>query len=470
MKRLFHTLTLLFGAALTAFPLSITVTPGELADKIANLGSDVTELSLSGSLSAHDLDLLRDLPASVKTLNLQDVDIVAFTGNIDSYPGVTMFNANELPANLFMGSKLESLRLPKSAVKVGEGVCAGSSLREVIVPQGVEEIGDYAFYNCPELSDVRLSASLSKIGRMAFAKCSKLSSLDLSSTQVTTLPDGCMADCRSLLSLKLPSQLTELGSEVFAGTAVRRLEFKNLKKISAYALAGMPALESVAIYGSPEIERGTVADNPMLEEVTLSLTSIPELFAANSPSVNASSLLSHAEHVGHYALASSAVDSLILGSELRTIGKGALANASSLVYIDARDLGTNMPDVETNAFANLDCPSIVLHVQRGTADLWGAHPVWSNFMIDADSTSISGLPGKESDFSIRLVNGLLTIDAPAPISICKVWTLDGQTLLSAASETGHLECELRNTPTGAPIILTLKTQDGATHSVKLLAK
>ena len=54
---------------------------------------------------------------------------------------------------------------------------SGELVTELIIPQGVTSIGDYAFYNCENLTRVEIASSVTSIGRYAFQGCTSLSSL-----------------------------------------------------------------------------------------------------------------------------------------------------------------------------------------------------------------------------------------------------------------------------------------------------
>ena len=51
-------------------------------------------------------------------------------------------------------------------------------LKNVEVPNGVEEIGYRAFYNMP-IKSVKLPSSVKKIGKIAFAFCDNLTTVDM---------------------------------------------------------------------------------------------------------------------------------------------------------------------------------------------------------------------------------------------------------------------------------------------------
>ena len=60
-------------------------------------------------------------------------------------------------------------------VALGERVFEGASIAAVVLPEGMREIGWFAFYGCEQLVSVTLPASLSSIGYAVFDGCTRLS-------------------------------------------------------------------------------------------------------------------------------------------------------------------------------------------------------------------------------------------------------------------------------------------------------
>ncbi|MBQ3328784.1 MAG: leucine-rich repeat protein [Eggerthellaceae bacterium] len=90
------------------------------------------------------------------------------------------------------------------------------SMAHVDVPDGVTEIGDWAFEYCEALASVFIPGSVTRIGRWAFSDCSALASVDI--------PDGVMelgawafSDCTSLASASIPGSMTAIGEGAFMG-------------------------------------------------------------------------------------------------------------------------------------------------------------------------------------------------------------------------------------------------------------
>lgn len=81
----------------------------------------------------------------------------------------------------FYNSKLlSSVTIPESVKYIGNGAFEGcSSLSSVSIPNGVEYIGGSAFADCSLLSSVNISESVSYIGGYAFGKCFLLSSISI---------------------------------------------------------------------------------------------------------------------------------------------------------------------------------------------------------------------------------------------------------------------------------------------------
>ncbi len=92
-------------------------------------------------------------------------------------------------------------------------VPGGRKLAEYIVPDGVTEIGDFAFCNCSDLRSVRLPNGIRSIGDHAFSDCAELNSLELPDS-LTQIGDLAFTNC-PFTSLTLPENVTHLGERLF---------------------------------------------------------------------------------------------------------------------------------------------------------------------------------------------------------------------------------------------------------------
>ena len=92
----------------------------------------------------------------------------------------------------------------------------GEEVTNLVIPENVTSIGEYAFNGCCGLTGITLPNSLTSIGGYAFEGCSGL-------TGALTIPDGVTSiggyafeDCSGLIAITLPSALTTIESSTFS--------------------------------------------------------------------------------------------------------------------------------------------------------------------------------------------------------------------------------------------------------------
>jgi hypothetical protein len=117
------------------------------------------------------------------------------------------------------------------------GFSRNKYVKEVIVPDSVEEIEPYSFYKCKNLKKVTLGKGVTEIPLELFADCSKLEEVKMPS--VTYIGDCAFADCKSLKEIKLPSTVTEIASGAFYDSGLTKFNVgKNIKNIASNIFVG----------------------------------------------------------------------------------------------------------------------------------------------------------------------------------------------------------------------------------------
>ncbi len=94
-------------------------------------------------------------------------------------------------------------------------VSAKASVKTVTVSEGVENIGDFAFYGFSALESATLPSTVAVIGKSAFAFSGVLASVNLPDS-LTTIKESAFEGCSSLKSAFVPANVTELGAKAFA--------------------------------------------------------------------------------------------------------------------------------------------------------------------------------------------------------------------------------------------------------------
>lgn len=95
------------------------------------------------------------------------------------------------------------------------------NLSEITIPESVTSIGDYAFYECSSLKKINIPSGVTTIGSYCFTRCIYLPSLVIPEG-VTSLNAGTFLGS-TISSLTLPSTLTTVGLTAFSGTTIGNL-------------------------------------------------------------------------------------------------------------------------------------------------------------------------------------------------------------------------------------------------------
>ena len=92
-------------------------------------------------------------------------------------------------------------------------------IKNVVIGNGITEIGEYAFYKLKSLVSVKMADSVTRIHDYAFYESKKLKTVKLSEN-LEYLDTGVFYKCSALAAIQLPASLKEIGSEVFVATGL----------------------------------------------------------------------------------------------------------------------------------------------------------------------------------------------------------------------------------------------------------
>ena len=110
----------------------------------------------------------------------------------------------------------------------------------IVVPEGVEKIGDYAFDQWRALREVSLPNTLTNISASAFAHCDYLTFKgNVLPESVNILGDSCFSGCSRLVLNKFPSRVTVIPNYCFYNcwNLTGYMDLSNVTKIGSWAFS-----------------------------------------------------------------------------------------------------------------------------------------------------------------------------------------------------------------------------------------
>ena len=223
---------------------------------------------------------------------------------------------------------------------------------DVVIPDGVTSIGDWAFYTCSSLTSVTIPESVTSIGNRAFEGCS-LETVNISdlrawckikygggafshayrlcmngkplqelviSGSVTSIGDSAFSDCSSLTSVTIPDGVTSIGNSAFWGcrslTSVTIPD--SVTSIGDKAFRGCSSLTSV-----------TIPD---------SVTSIGIYAFYGCSSLTSVTIPDSVTSIGSYAFnGCTKLTDVTIGSSVTSIGGSALYGCSNVRFIGSAE-------------------------------------------------------------------------------------------------------------------------------------
>ena len=144
-------------------------------------------------------------------------------------------------------NKLSDIIIPETVSRISDYAFYNcSSLTSITIPNSIKSIGNHAFYECASLKDISIPNSVTTLGQSVFENCISLKSAYVGNG-ITSLDNSTFISCSSLESVTLGGRIVHIGESVFSGcTALNEITLPaSVKSIGENAFASCTKLYDI---------------------------------------------------------------------------------------------------------------------------------------------------------------------------------------------------------------------------------
>jgi hypothetical protein len=233
-----------------------------------------------------------------------------------------------------------------------------TQITELTLPSSVSRIEDFAFSNCTNLKMVTLTDAVEYIGYYAFSQCSSLTTVNVKKTGVNKTGKGMIdgnafSECRKLKKLSIPDGISRIGIWAFGNcrSLTEVLLPEGLKYLDSLAFDYCSGLSKVEFKGTlEEIGYRVFNETPFLNQSKEDLVALQNVLLKYQGKQKKLTIPSDYTIIAPEAfLGNKTLTQLTLPNEIKRIGSSAFEECTNLAMI-------NMPassfEVGPSAFEN----------------------------------------------------------------------------------------------------------------------
>ena len=331
--------------------------------------SGLTSLTIPNSITS----IGNDAFSSCSSLNKVVVEDIAAWCNIsfDNISSNPLCYAHHLYSD--NDTETTNLIIPQGVTSIGNYAFYGcSGLTSVTIPNSVTSIGNYAFYGCSGLTSVTIPNSVTSIGSYAFQYCSGLTSIDIPSS-VTSIRNYTFIGCSGLTFITIPNGVTTIGSSAFYGcSGLTSLTIPNsITSIGNDAFSSCSGLNKVIVDDIAawcNISFDNNSSNPLFYA--------HHIYSDNDTEITNLVIPQGVTSIGTYAFENcSGLTSVIIPNSVTSIGGYAFTGCANLVSLKV-DINTPL-SITQHTLSNR--ANMTLFVPYGSKDLYNSADYWKEF-------------------------------------------------------------------------------------------
>ena len=154
----------------------------------------------------------------------------------------------EIGDSAFSDCGIEKIDLPDGLERIGQFAFSDSDLIEVVIPNSVTIFEPSVFQNCQKLVSAKLCDNMKTIPAYTFNDCKSLTDIDLPPL-IDSIGDSAFRFCSGLKEIVIPPEVVNIGPSAFAYCSNLNTVTmdKNVKYIDSYCFAGCISMTKVKL-------------------------------------------------------------------------------------------------------------------------------------------------------------------------------------------------------------------------------
>jgi hypothetical protein len=239
--------------------------------------------------------------------------------------------------------------------KISDNAFRDAEMEILILSDGIEEIGELAFYNCLNLKTFIFGDGMKTVNRNIFSSSSDyvktIENLILP-RYLEKIEDYTFWRFSNLKNVVIPESLVEIGEKAFRETSIVKLNLPDsLEKIGDYAFADCYKLEEINFPSNLKTIGNYAFYNTKLNKVELSdnVVSIEKSAFENCTYLNTLKLSENLKIIGGEAFRNTNINEVIIPNKVEEIGEFAFYNCPNLKTFV---FGDGMKTVNRNIFSS----------------------------------------------------------------------------------------------------------------------
>ena len=230
-------------------------------------------------------------------------------------------------------------------------ISADNAQGEVVIPDYIKCIGDYAFSYNDNITSVTINSKVKKIGKYSFYRCKNLKKVSIEEG-IEVIGRSAFAECFELKNARIPSTVKELGVQAFEPSSATQ-------DTNSGTSEGLVISDGVLLSGKDAKGDVVIPDG---------VTKIAERAFFGNQNITSVKIPNTVTEMGWISFAGSSIKSVIIPGSIKNISKTAFEHCINLENVE---IGDGVQTIENTAFSQcgkikeINLPSSVTKIESG---------------------------------------------------------------------------------------------------------